>query len=74
MKRIAFVILLLTANIGYTFGQIQQDIAELKQDGLNEDGLGYLCTSQGVRFYATDEAYWEGFADKIKGEDGTIIE
>ena len=74
MKRIAYVILLLTVNIGYTFGQIQQDLAELKQDGLDEDGLGYLCTSQGVRFYATDEAYWEGFVDKIKGEDGTVIE
>lgn len=74
MKRIAYVILLLTANIGYTFGQIQQDLAELKQDGLDEDGIGYLCTSQGVRFYVTHvNGLFDGFVWEIRGDDGTII-
>ena len=74
MKRIAYVILLLTVNIGYTFGQIQQDLAELKQDGLDEDGLGYLCISQGVRFYVTHtDGLFLGFIWEIRGDDGTII-
>ena len=50
-----------------------QDLSTLKQDGLDEYGVGYLCSSQGVRFFIMEpDGYWD-FASEIRGDDGTVI-
>ena len=75
MKRSVFLFLLLILFCEYTIGQTQHNLAELKQDGLDEYGLGYLCTSQGERLYVTrNNGLFLGFIWEITGENGTIIE